>query len=96
VALLFVDIEDGDILWAEIPQAMTCAAKIYFTILRSVWAQMGGYEVKSEGDAVMVAFQDVQSALSTCLRCQTYVSPAITHTHTHTHTCTHTHNLPLF
>jgi len=71
VALLFVDIEDGDILWAEIPQAMTAAAKIYFTILRSVWAQMGGYEVKSEGDAVMVAFQDVQSALSACLRCQT-------------------------
>ncbi|KAF3906104.1 hypothetical protein ABW21_db0209075 [Orbilia brochopaga] len=62
VCLVFTDIKGSTLLWETYP-SMRSAIKIHNDIMRELLRTNGGYEVKTEGDAFMVAFPTVTSAL---------------------------------
>ena len=63
VTLVFTDIKNSTILWETYPVAMQSAIKQHNEVMRRHLRLIGGYEVKTEGDAFMVAFPTVTSAL---------------------------------
>ncbi|KAJ6262581.1 hypothetical protein Dda_3392 [Drechslerella dactyloides] len=63
VCLVFTDIKGSTLLWETYSNAMRSAIKIHNDIMRELLRTVGGYEVKTEGDAFMVAFPTVTSAL---------------------------------
>lgn len=63
VCLVFTDIKGSTLLWETYPIAMRAAIKEHNDIMRRQLRACGGYEVKTEGDAFMVAFPTVTSAL---------------------------------
>ena len=63
VTLVFTDIKNSTILWETYPIAMQSAIKQHNEVMRRHLRIIGGYEVKTEGDAFMVAFPTVTSAL---------------------------------
>ncbi|CAG8627468.1 7296_t:CDS:2, partial [Cetraspora pellucida] len=70
VALVFTDIKNSTFLWETKPEAMRSAIKSHNKIMRRCLRKIGGYEVKTEGDAFMVSFPTVASALLWCLTVQ--------------------------
>ncbi|CAG8445716.1 14591_t:CDS:10 [Ambispora leptoticha] len=70
IALVFTDIKNSTFLWETIPIAMRHAIKQHNTIMRRLLRNIGGYEVKTEGDAFMVSFPTVSSALLWCFTVQ--------------------------
>ncbi|ORC88637.1 adenylate cyclase-like protein, partial [Trypanosoma theileri] len=68
--LLFVDIEGSTQLWARDAQLMELAVKKYHRILRSIIALYNAYEVKTIGDCLMIACQDVYVGLQIALSAQ--------------------------
>ncbi|KAI6860944.1 adenylate cyclase protein, partial [Hortaea werneckii] len=62
VTLVFTDIKNSTILWETYPEAMQSAIKMHNEVMRRHLRIIGGYEVKTEGDAFMVAFPTVTSA----------------------------------
>lgn len=71
VAMVFTDIKNSTLLWETHPVAMRSAIKIHNGIMRRQLRSIGGYEVKTEGDAFMVCFPTTTSALLWCLTVQT-------------------------
>lgn len=71
VTLVFTDIKNSTILWETYPEAMQSAIKMHNEVMRRHLRIIGGYEVKTEGDAFMVAFATVTSALLWCFTIQT-------------------------
>ena len=69
VALVFTDIVNSTYLWETNP-GMPTAIKMHHTLMRRQLRLDGGYEVKTEGDAFMVSFQTVTSALLWAFNCQ--------------------------
>lgn len=69
VALVFTDIRNSTALWESNP-GMQTAIRMHNQLLRRQLRAIGGYEVKTEGDAFMVSFPTVTSALLWCLTCQ--------------------------
>jgi len=63
VTLVFTDIKNSTLLWETYPIAMRAAIKMHNELMRRHLRLIGGYEVKTEGDAFMVAFPTVTSAL---------------------------------
>ncbi|ORY02700.1 hypothetical protein K493DRAFT_207938 [Basidiobolus meristosporus CBS 931.73] len=70
VALVFTDIKNSTFLWETLPKAMNNAIRVHNQIMRRLLRTIGGYEVKTEGDAFMVSFPTVASALRWCLTVQ--------------------------
>ncbi|KAI5364198.1 Putative ras-associating (RA) domain, adenylyl cyclase class-3/4/guanylyl cyclase [Septoria linicola] len=70
VTLVFTDIKNSTILWETYPIAMQSAIKMHNEAMRRHLRIIGGYEVKTEGDAFMVAFPTVTSALLWCFTIQ--------------------------
>jgi len=70
LALVFTDIKSSTWLWDTFPVPMRSAIKIHNTIMRRQLRIVGGYEVKTEGDAFMVAFPTPTSALLWCFNVQ--------------------------
>lgn len=70
VSLVFTDIKNSTLLWETYPQAMRSAIKMHNEVMRRHLRIIGGYEVKTEGDAFMVAFPTVTSALLWCFTVQ--------------------------
>jgi adenylate cyclase len=70
VSLVFTDIKNSTILWETYPIAMRSAIKQHNELMRRQLRIIGGYEVKTEGDAFMVAFPTVTSALLWCFTIQ--------------------------
>ncbi|KAL1311540.1 hypothetical protein AAFC00_001660 [Neodothiora populina] len=70
VSLVFTDIKNSTMLWETYPIAMRSAIKMHNEIMRRQLRIIGGYEVKTEGDAFMVAFSTVTSALLWCFTVQ--------------------------
>ena len=63
VTIVFTDIEDSTALWEKHGSAFeTCLAR-HNEILREALSANSGYEVKTEGDAFMVAFQRAADAI---------------------------------
>lgn len=69
VAIVFTDIKNSTALW-ETNQGMQTAIKMHNSLLRRQLRSIGGYEVKTEGDAFMVSFPTVASAVLWCFICQ--------------------------
>ncbi|KAG8890172.1 cysteinyl-tRNA synthetase [Tulasnella sp. 332] len=62
VALVFTDIINSTSLWEKNP-GMPAAMKLHNSLLRRQLRLIGGYEVKTEGDAFMVSFPTIAAAL---------------------------------
>lgn len=69
VALVFTDIKNSTSLWETNP-GMQTAMRMHNSLLRRQLRIIGGYEVKTEGDAFMVSFPTVTSALLWCFTTQ--------------------------
>jgi len=69
VAIVFTDIVNSTHLWETNP-GMPTAIKMHHTFMRRQLRLDGGYEVKTEGDAFMVSFQTVTSAMLWAFNCQ--------------------------
>ncbi|KAN0077575.1 hypothetical protein V8E54_005879 [Elaphomyces granulatus] len=76
LAIIFTDIKKSTALWEACPNAMRSAIQIHNDILRRQLGIIGGYEVKTEGDAFMVAFSTTTAALLWCFNCQTQLLEA--------------------
>lgn len=63
VSLVFTDIKSSTLLWETYPIAMRAAIKMHNEVMRRQLRLIGGYEVKTEGDAFIVSFPTVTSAL---------------------------------
>lgn len=63
VSIVFTDIKNSTNLWEMYPSAMRSAIKLHNEVMRRQLRRIGGYEVKTEGDAFMVSFPTATSAL---------------------------------
>ncbi|SCU96812.1 LANO_0E14422g1_1 [Lachancea nothofagi CBS 11611] len=70
LAMVFTDIKNSTFLWELFPNAMRSAIKTHNDVMRRNLRIFGGYEVKTEGDAFMVAFPTPISALVWCMSVQ--------------------------
>jgi adenylate cyclase len=69
--MVFTDIKNSTMLWELHPVAMRSAIKTHNVIMRRQLRIIGGYEVKTEGDAFIVAFPTITLALQWCFAVQT-------------------------
>ena len=76
VSMVFTDIKNSTALWESYPVAMRSAIKIHNAIMRRQLRIIGGYEVKTEGDAFMVSFPTATSALLWCFSVQSHLLDA--------------------
>jgi len=70
VTLAFTDVQGSTALWEEHTDAMRDALGRHNAALREALAAHGGYEVKTEGDAFMVAFALPGQAVAFALQAQ--------------------------
>jgi adenylate cyclase len=70
VSIVFTDIKSSTLLWETFPSAMRSAIKLHNEVMRRQLRIIGGYEVKTEGDAFMVSFPTATSALLWCFAVQ--------------------------
>ncbi|KAF7727155.1 cysteinyl-tRNA synthetase [Apophysomyces ossiformis] len=70
VALVFTDIKSSTQFWETQPENMRSSIKIHDKVMRRTLRSVGGYEVKTEGDAFMVCFQNITAALLWCFTVQ--------------------------
>ncbi|KAL8999220.1 MAG: hypothetical protein Q9169_001885 [Polycauliona sp. 2 TL-2023] len=76
VAMVFTDIKSSTNLWETNPGPMRAAIKMHNEIMRRQLRVIGGYEVKTEGDAFMVSFPTATSALLWCFYVQSLLLEA--------------------
>ncbi len=70
VSMVFTDIKNSTLLWETYPMSMRSAIKQHNALMRRQLRIIGGYEVKTEGDAFMVSFPTATSALLWCFTVQ--------------------------
>lgn len=70
ISIVFTDIKNSTMLWEMFPNAMRSAIKLHNEVMRRQLRRIGGYEVKTEGDAFMVSFPTGTSALLWCFAVQ--------------------------
>ena len=70
VAIVFTDIQGSTSIWESSPSAMRKALKIHNSVIRKALQEFKGYEVKTIGDAFMVAFDDCIDACCFALAVQ--------------------------
>jgi len=63
VVLVFTDIQGSTNLWERSISDMTKALEVHNEIIRQTLKEVGGYEVKTEGDAFMIAMEGTFQAL---------------------------------
>ncbi|MEE2750181.1 MAG: adenylate/guanylate cyclase domain-containing protein [Myxococcota bacterium] len=71
VTLVFTDIEGSTLLWEHFGDAFKPVLDLHNVLFREAIGEYGGYEVKTEGDAFMVAFASPEPAVQMCLALQT-------------------------
>lgn len=70
ISIVFTDIKGSTQLWETNQAAMRSAIKLHNEVMRRQLRIIGGYEVKTEGDAFMVSFPTATSALLWCFSVQ--------------------------
>lgn len=70
VTFVFTDVQNSTKLWEYDPRVMMRSLTLHNEVLRTQMKRLGGYEVKTEGDAFMIAFNDPINAVNFCLRSQ--------------------------
>eukprot|EP01027_Heterolobosea_sp_BB2_P018717 GEZU01026328.1.p1 GENE.GEZU01026328.1~~GEZU01026328.1.p1 ORF type:complete len:761 (-),score=101.66 GEZU01026328.1:58-2340(-) len=58
VALVFTDVQDSTRLWERSLEGTAAAIKLHNQVMRECLQECQGYEVKTEGDAFMIAFSE--------------------------------------
>ena len=66
--IVFTDIRASTSIWEHAPEGMRAGLKIHNAVIREVMQVFGGYEVKTIGDAFMVAFASTQDGVNFGLR----------------------------
>ncbi|KAJ9457613.1 Adenylate cyclase [Diplonema papillatum] len=69
--IVFTDIESSTATWEDCPDGMKRGLKLHNSALRECIKQHNGYEVKTIGDAFMVAFSSVDEGVQFSLDVQT-------------------------
>ncbi len=70
VTFVFTDIEGSTRLFRRIGDRYPVLLDRHHEILRAAWQAFDGYEVKTEGDAFFVAFEEASSAIEACVLAQ--------------------------
>lgn len=70
ISIVFTDIKSSTTLWETYPAAMRSAIRLHNEVMRRQLRRIGGFEVKTEGDAFMVSFPTATSALLWCFAVQ--------------------------
>ena len=70
VSIMFTDIQGSTELWKRSAQDMNAAIEQHNAIIRAVYREYDGYEVKTIGDSFMLSFQDTISAVNAALEIQ--------------------------
>eukprot|EP01096_Ripella_sp_DP13-Kostka_P005021 TRINITY_DN1764_c0_g3_i2.p1 TRINITY_DN1764_c0_g3~~TRINITY_DN1764_c0_g3_i2.p1 ORF type:complete len:1071 (+),score=614.96 TRINITY_DN1764_c0_g3_i2:168-3380(+) len=70
VTLVFTDVQSSTALWDKYPGEMAKALDTHNRLMRNLLKKYQGYEVKTEGDAFMVAFSSSLNAVNYCLTVQ--------------------------
>ena len=73
LAIVFTDIKNSTMLWETYPETMRSAIKSHNDVMRRQLRNIGGYEVKTEGDAFMVSFHTATSAILWCFVVQQHL-----------------------
>lgn len=73
INIVFTDIKGSTMLWDTMPEAMRTALRLHNDIMRRNLRLIGGYEVKTEGDAFIASFPTATSALIWCFTCQQHL-----------------------
>eukprot|EP00756_Hemistasia_phaeocysticola_P000181 Hpha_TRINITY_DN10122_c0_g1::TRINITY_DN10122_c0_g1_i1::g.131622::m.131622 len=71
VCIAFTDVQNSTYLWDQATGDMMTALQLHNSLFRKLIKKHGGYEVKTEGDAFMVAFTHAEHAVSWALEIQT-------------------------
>ena len=66
--IVFTDIRSSTTIWEHAPEGMRAGLKIHNAVMREVMQAFGGYEVKTIGDAFMIAFASTQDGVNFGLR----------------------------
>ena len=74
--IVFTDIRSSTSIWECAPEGMRAGLKIHNAVLREVMQVFGGYEVKTIGDAFMVAFASTADGVNFGLQVQEYLREA--------------------
>jgi class 3 adenylate cyclase/tetratricopeptide (TPR) repeat protein len=70
VTIVFTDIQGSTALWERFEDGFSTALQLHHETVRAQLKAHGGYEVKTEGDAFMVAFDRAEDALGFCIQTQ--------------------------
>ena len=70
LTLVFTDIQGSTALWERLGDDFGLALQQHDALVRAALVEHGGYEVKTEGDAFMVAFDGARAAIEFCLDAQ--------------------------
>ncbi len=70
IALVFTDIQGSTSLWERDEELTRHSLRAHDAVMRACLHRHGGYEVKTEGDAFMVAFRQANQAVRFCLDVQ--------------------------
>ena len=70
VVLMFTDVQSSTLLWDTHPRDMAVALALHNQLIREKLRLHDGYEVKTIGDAFMVAFGDCDGAVRCAMRIQ--------------------------
>ena len=68
--IVFTDIRASTSIWENTPEGMRAGLQIHNTVMRDVMRMCGGYEVKTIGDAFMIAFASTFDGVAFGLRVQ--------------------------
>ena len=66
--IVFTDILQSTSIWEAAPDGMRAGLRIHNTVIRDVMHTFGGYEVKTIGDAFMIAFATTQDGMDFALK----------------------------
>ena len=75
--IVFTDIRASTWIWEHVPEGMHVGLKIHNAVIRDVMRMFGGYEVKTIGDAFMVAFESTQDGVNFGLRVHELLRAAV-------------------
>lgn len=70
VTLVFTDIQGSTPQWDADPETMEQALQLHNEVFRNLMRDFHGYEVKTEGDAFMIAFTNAADAVRYCIKIQ--------------------------
>ena len=68
--IVFTDIRASTSIWENAPEGMRAGLQIHNAVMRDVMRMCGGYEVKTIGDAFMIAFASTYDGVAFGLRVQ--------------------------